>query len=167
MYVKLKTIKQFKFTGIIYYKWIIISHSITKISSDSCTEVTECGNGPVWRRLGCGEGYYSHEGSINGVNMPSIKRSKLLMSHDTISFQGLPCCCFFMYYNRGTTHEKKIGASLGTDLTIYYFNQLLEDKYPICANRTNYKWDCKALLKYFSVIPSNITYFDWDSLKLQ
>lgn len=130
MYVKLKTIKQFKFTGIIYYKWIIISHSITKISSDSCTEVTECGNGPVWRRLGCGEGYYSHEGSINGVNMPSIKRSKLLMSHDTISFQGLQCCCFFMYYNRGTTHEKKIGAILGTDLTIYYFNQLLEDKYP-------------------------------------
>lgn len=39
----------------------------------------------------------------------------------------------------GTTHEKKIEAILGTDLSIYYFNQLLEDKYPICANRTNYK----------------------------
>lgn len=46
---------------------------------------------------------------------------------------------FVMYCYRGATHEKKIEAILGTDLSIYYFNQLLEDKYPICANKTNYK----------------------------
>nr|XP_034337034.1 VWFA and cache domain-containing protein 1 [Crassostrea gigas]XP_034337496.1 VWFA and cache domain-containing protein 1 [Crassostrea gigas]XP_034337917.1 VWFA and cache domain-containing protein 1 [Crassostrea gigas] len=39
---------------------------------------------------------------------------------------------------RGATHERKIEAILGTDLSIYYFNQLLEDKYPICANKTSY-----------------------------
>ena len=28
---------------------------------------------------------------------------------------------------------------LGTDFSIYYFDQMLQDKYPICANKTSYR----------------------------
>nr|XP_022331553.1 VWFA and cache domain-containing protein 1-like [Crassostrea virginica] len=35
---------------------------------------------------------------------------------------------------RGQTTE----AVLGTDFSIYYFNQMLQDKYPICANKASY-----------------------------
>ena len=41
---------------------------------------------------------------------------------------------FLMYFRNG----KKIKAVIGTDFSIYYFNQMLQDKYPICANKTRY-----------------------------
>eukprot|EP00105_Crassostrea_gigas_P035327 XP_019919475.1 PREDICTED: VWFA and cache domain-containing protein 1 [Crassostrea gigas] len=38
----------------------------------------------------------------------------------------------------GTNPDKKLEAVIGTDFSVFYFKQILEDKYPICANKTNY-----------------------------
>ncbi|XP_061178007.1 VWFA and cache domain-containing protein 1-like [Saccostrea echinata] len=34
--------------------------------------------------------------------------------------------------------RSKIEAVIGTDFSIYHFNQILKDRYPICANKTSY-----------------------------
>ncbi|XP_034314932.2 VWFA and cache domain-containing protein 1 isoform X1 [Magallana gigas] len=38
----------------------------------------------------------------------------------------------------GTNPDRKLEAVIGTDFSIFYFNQMLEDRYPICAARSNY-----------------------------
>uniref|UniRef100_A0A8W8N3R2 VWFA domain-containing protein n=1 Tax=Magallana gigas TaxID=29159 RepID=A0A8W8N3R2_MAGGI len=38
----------------------------------------------------------------------------------------------------GTNTGGKVEAVIGTDFSIYFFNQMLEDIYPICADRTRY-----------------------------
>ncbi|XP_034328195.2 VWFA and cache domain-containing protein 1 isoform X2 [Magallana gigas] len=38
----------------------------------------------------------------------------------------------------GSNPDRKLEAVIGTDFSVFYFKQMLEDKYPICANKTNY-----------------------------
>lgn len=45
---------------------------------------------------------------------------------------------FTLLFCRGTNPDRKLEAVIGTDFSVFYFKQILEDKYPICANITNY-----------------------------
>lgn len=38
----------------------------------------------------------------------------------------------------GPNPDKTVEAVIGTDFSIFFFKQMLEDKYPICANKTKY-----------------------------
>ncbi|XP_065942394.1 VWFA and cache domain-containing protein 1 isoform X1 [Magallana gigas] len=38
----------------------------------------------------------------------------------------------------GSNSGRNIEATIGTGISIYYFKQMLENRYPICTNRTNY-----------------------------
>ena len=50
-------------------------------------------------------------------------------------------------------YNQMIEGALGTDFSIYYFHQKLQDLYPICANKINYTY-VSAMLR-FKLIFSN------------
>lgn len=88
--------------------------------------------------MGVRENYLSYKINIKRVNSTlSID----LRSSDFVLFRlflkayiltAVVCCS-------GTNTGGKVEAVIGTDFSIYFFNQMLEDIYPICADRTRYR----------------------------